>query len=48
MSYPCWIADARLSIELITAMYYSAETGQSVALPIGADHPRYTSWLPQT
>jgi predicted dehydrogenase len=45
---PVTLADARLSIELITAMYYSAETGQSVALPIGADHPRYTSWLPQT
>jgi predicted dehydrogenase len=44
---PVTLADARLSIELITAMYYSAETGQSVTLPIGADHPRYASWLPQ-
>jgi predicted dehydrogenase len=44
---PVTLADARLSIELITAMYYSSETGQSVALPIGADHPRYASWLPQ-
>jgi predicted dehydrogenase len=43
---PVTLADARLSIELITAMYYSAETGQRVNFPIGADHPRYTSWLP--
>ena len=41
------LADARVSLELITAMYYSAETGSSVSLPIGADHPRYASWLPQ-
>jgi predicted dehydrogenase len=44
---PVTLADARLSIELTTAMYYSAETGQRVSLPIGKDHPRYTSWLPQ-
>ena len=44
---PVTLADARLSIELITAMYYSSETGQSVTLPIGADHPRYASWLPE-
>ena len=44
---PVSLADARVSLELITAMYYSAETGASVSLPIGADHPRYASWLPQ-
>jgi predicted dehydrogenase len=44
---PVTLADARLSIELITAMYYSAETGESVGLPIGTDHPRYASWLPR-
>jgi predicted dehydrogenase len=43
---PVTLADARLSIELITAMYYSSETGQSVSLPIGADHPRYANWIP--
>lgn len=43
---PVTLADARLSIELITAMYYSSESGQSVTLPIGSDHPRYASWLP--
>jgi hypothetical protein len=40
------LADARLSIELITAMYYSSETGHGVTLPIGTHHRRYASWLP--
>ena len=43
---PVTLADARRSIEMITAMYYSAETGQSVAFPLPNDHPRYASWLP--
>jgi predicted dehydrogenase len=43
---PVTLADARRSIEMITAMYYSSETGQSVTFPIGTDHPRYASWLP--
>jgi len=45
---PVTLADARQSIELITAMYYSSETGTRVTLPIAADHPRYASWLPQS
>jgi predicted dehydrogenase len=44
---PVTLADARLSIELVTAMYDSAESGCSVTLPIGADHPRYAGWLPR-
>jgi predicted dehydrogenase len=44
---PVTLADARVSLELITAMYYSAETSASVTLPIGPDHPRYASWLPR-
>ena len=43
---PVTLADARNSLELITAMYYSAQTGENVELPIGADHPKYASWLP--
>jgi predicted dehydrogenase len=43
---PVTLADARLAIELITAMYYSAETNQSVSLPLGPDHPRYSGWVP--
>jgi predicted dehydrogenase len=44
---PVTLADARTSLELITAMYYSAETAQSVTLPLATDHPRYSSWVPQ-
>ena len=43
---PVTLADARASLELITAMYHSAETGMPVRFPIGADHPKYRSWLP--
>ena len=43
---PVTLADARASLELITAMYHSARTGLPVALPIGPDHPDYTGWLP--
>ena len=42
------LADARTSLELITAAYFSGQTGESVALPLGADHPYYSSWLPQS
>ena len=43
---PVTLADARAALELITAMYHSAQTGQPVDLPIGEDHPKYASWLP--
>lgn len=43
---PVTLLDARLSIEMITAMYWSSETGQAVTFPIGSDHPRYNSWVP--
>ncbi|MCA1645448.1 MAG: hypothetical protein LC797_08275 [Chloroflexi bacterium] len=45
---PVSVADARVSLELITAMYYSAEVGAQVNLPIGPDHPRYVEWVPQS
>lgn len=41
---PVTIADARASIELLTAMYDSAQTGQPVTLPIANDHPAYGGW----
>lgn len=44
--FPVTLADARASIEMLTAIYYCAETGQPVTLPLGADHPKYTGWLP--
>ena len=43
---PVTLADARRSIELITAAYHSARTGRAVALPIGKRHPLYGGWLP--
>lgn len=44
---PVTLMDARASLELVTAMYDSAQTGEAVGLPIGAEHPKYSSWLPQ-
>jgi predicted dehydrogenase len=41
---PVTIEDARRSIELITAAYHSAATGETVRLPIGRDHPAYGGW----
>ncbi len=43
---PVTLADARASIELITAMYDSARRGVDVELPLSPDHPLYGSWLP--
>jgi predicted dehydrogenase len=43
---PVTLADARAALELITAVYFSARTGQVVRLPIGQAHPYYTGWLP--
>jgi predicted dehydrogenase len=40
------LTDARASIELITALYHSAQTGLPVDLPIGSDHPQYDGWRP--
>lgn len=41
------LVDARASLELITAIYYSSFTGDDVALPIEADHPMYDGWQPE-
>jgi predicted dehydrogenase len=43
---PVTLADARNSLELVTAIYASAEDARPVDLPITASHPRYKSWLP--
>lgn len=43
---PVTLADARLALELITAVYYSARTHQPVTLPINRDHPAYMGWRP--
>jgi predicted dehydrogenase len=44
---PVTLADARASLELATACYYSAKTGQSVDLPLGPEHPMYAGWRPE-
>ncbi|WP_152048358.1 Gfo/Idh/MocA family protein [Aureimonas psammosilenae] len=44
---PVTSRDARRSLELVSAIYHSAETGADVALPIGQTHPKYESWQPQ-
>ena len=43
---PVTLADARTSLELVTALYHAAETGRTVSLPIPPDHPKYTGWIP--
>jgi predicted dehydrogenase len=43
---PVTLADARRSLELITALYHSAETGAAVSLPLAASHPKYHGWRP--
>jgi predicted dehydrogenase len=43
---PVALADARASIEVITALYDSARRGTDVTLPLSPDHPLYDSWLP--
>jgi predicted dehydrogenase len=43
---PVTLADARASLELVTALYASARSGADVALPIPPDHPLYGGWLP--
>lgn len=41
---PVMLADARRSLELVTALYHSAATGSLVHLPIACDHPAYEGW----
>jgi predicted dehydrogenase len=43
-AFPVTLADARSSLELATALYYSAATGDLVTLPIADDHPAYNGW----
>ncbi len=43
---PVTLADARASLELLTASYHSARTGEPVRLPLAPDHPSFAGWLP--
>ncbi|MEN8185183.1 MAG: Gfo/Idh/MocA family oxidoreductase, partial [Myxococcota bacterium] len=42
---PVTVADARAAIELVTAIYHSARSGEAVTLPIGPEHPGYGGWV---
>ncbi|ALA17073.1 MULTISPECIES: Gfo/Idh/MocA family protein [Chelatococcus] len=43
---PVTSLDARRALELVTAFYHSDATGEDVALPLDAAHPKYLSWRP--
>lgn len=45
---PVTLADARQSLEIITAIYASNASGQRMALPIGPEAPGYRSWVPSS
>jgi predicted dehydrogenase len=45
--FPVTLADATASLELVTAWYHSARTGAVETLPLAADHPARSSWLPE-
>tara|TARA_R110002072_G_scaffold1780_6_gene14708 strand:+ start:795 stop:1871 length:1077 start_codon:yes stop_codon:yes gene_type:complete len=40
------LQDARRSLELVTAIYASAQSGQAEVLPISSSHPLYKNWQP--
>jgi predicted dehydrogenase len=42
---PVTVADARAAIELVTAIYHSARSGEPVELPLGSEHPLYRGWI---
>src|SRR6056297_2398794 len=44
---PVTLADARASLELVSAWYHSARTGSVETLPLAADHPARHSWIPE-
>lgn len=44
---PVTLDDARTALELVSAMYYSARSGEDVVLPLGSEHPVYAGWLPE-
>ena len=45
--FPVTLADARISLELITALFDSSATGAVAHLPIGPEHPLYHGWIPR-
>jgi len=44
---PVTSADSRRALEIVTAFYHSSETRTEVHFPVGREHPKYRSWLPE-
>jgi predicted dehydrogenase len=42
---PVSLEDGRAALELLTGIYYSSYTNQSVSLPLEWDHPFYGGWV---
>lgn len=45
---PVTTKDARRALELVTAIYQSADSGREISLPIGPDSPKYADWRANT
>lgn len=45
---PVTTQDARRALELVTAIYQSADTGREIELPLGPDSPKYADWRANT
>ncbi|WEX75544.1 Gfo/Idh/MocA family oxidoreductase [Sinorhizobium numidicum] len=45
---PVTTKDARQALELVTAIYQSADTGQEISLPLGPESPKYADWRANT
>ncbi|NRP72412.1 Glucose--fructose oxidoreductase [Ensifer psoraleae] len=45
---PVTTADARQALELVTAIYQSADTGREITLPVGPESPKYANWRANT
>ena len=41
---PVTVGEARAAIELVSAIYHSARTGERVELPLAGAHPAYRGW----
>jgi len=44
---PVTSADSRRALEIVTAFYHSSQTREEVSFPVGPEHPKYRSWLPE-
>ncbi len=44
---PVTSTDSRRALEIVTAFYHSSETHEDVQFPLGPEHPRYKSWVPE-